>query len=60
MTEADNIRAMSDRELAEFIGAIADCWECPAQHQCKEPPIGKNKCIKAVGKWLKQEHAENL
>jgi hypothetical protein len=59
MTEADNIRAMSDSELAEFIGTIADCWECPAQHQCKGPATEHTKCIKAVGKWLKQEHVEN-
>ena len=34
ITIADRIRAMSDEELAAFLGDLSDCYECPAEEPC--------------------------
>lgn len=55
MTNADKIRSMPDKKLADFIGSIIDCWHCPKDKECSD---GKN-CDNMLLAWLKQEHKEN-
>ena len=58
MTNGDKIRAMSDEELADFLGGIADncnyitCDNCPMYDACVDVPI-------SMQKWLKQEVNED-
>lgn len=47
-TNADRIRAMSDRELARFLCDLRkDCYECPAESFCHKVHTGMQD-------WLKQ------
>lgn len=54
MTNADRIRHMTDEELSDFLGGIADncsygtCDNCPMYGACVDVPISRDK-------WLKQE-----
>lgn len=50
-TNADRIRAMSDEELAEFIGNFPMETICP--NNCHEDP--ERDCAVCVLDWLKQE-----
>ena len=51
MTNADQIRSMSDEELAIFIDSHVPCFEfCMCEdHICKE------KCKEGILRWLKSE-----
>ena len=59
MTNADKIRAMTDEELAEFIGKCVDhefhiecsCFLCDEGY-CRYPKKG---CDEIALEWLKQE-----
>ena len=51
ITNADRIRAMTDEELAEFIGGDPMHDICPSD--CFEDP--DRPCKVCVLKWLKQE-----
>ena len=58
MTQADRIRSMSDEELAEIIGILAesneDCAKCPAvsdKFLCKT-------CKEGILEWLQSEVEE--
>jgi hypothetical protein len=55
MTNADKIRSMDDKKLADFIASIIDCWHCPKYQGCTD---GKN-CANVQLAWLKQEYKEN-
>ena len=49
-TNAENIRAMLDKELAEFLSGIASCDYCPAaSHRCNS----QNCCSNWLN-WLKK------
>ena len=50
-TNADRIRGMEDKEMADFIMAVAKAC---AEKACDSCPIGKNNCKNMV-KWLKKE-----
>lgn len=53
-TNSDRIRNMTDEDLADFLGGIADncsynaCDNCPMYGACVDVPI-------SMQKWLKQE-----
>ena len=61
MTNADEIRGMTDEELANWITRHTECedWQCPVFHSCKaaydideyENPL----CQDMILHWLKQE-----
>lgn len=57
-TNADRIRQMTDEELSDFLGGIADncsyntCESCPMYGACVDVPISRDK-------WLKQEVSED-
>lgn len=50
-TNADRLRAMTDEELAEFIGHFPMQTICP--NNCHEDP--ERDCAECVLYWLKQE-----
>ena len=52
-TIGDDIRAMSDEELAEFLNAGIVCDMCIYSASCTEPFDGK-VCFDGVLKWLRQ------
>ena len=52
-TNADSIRAMSDEELAYWLGEHLDCNNCPVDLSC----VLNNGCPGSLVDWLKQ-HAE--
>lgn len=49
-TNADRIRSMSDKELAEFLYKYLDCRDCPI-----ECDPGKDICLYKIMGWLKKE-----
>ena len=49
-TNADRIRSMSDKELAEFLYKYLDCTDCPI-----ECDPGKDICLYKIMGWLKKE-----
>lgn len=54
LTNADRIRAMTDEELAEFLGKVSDggygmC--APGHYDC----TGKDSCAPCWLDWLRQE-----
>lgn len=56
ITNADRIRAMSDKELAELFMQEYDCsdsFTCPVQHPC--PPEKEASCRECFLDWLKEE-----
>jgi hypothetical protein len=53
-TNADRIRAMTNEELAEFIGHFPMETICP--NNCHEDP--ERDCAVCVLDWLKQEKSE--
>ena len=58
MTNADKIRSMTDRELAEKINLkIIKCVCCPAYHTdlCPVTDMNLKDCADKIEKWLKQE-----
>lgn len=61
MTNGDKIRAMSNRELSEFLfdadyGEIA-CEVCP--HRYKPTCTTENSCIDGIEAWLNSEAEDN-
>jgi hypothetical protein len=54
MTNGDKIRAMTDEELSDFLGGIADncsyntCDNCPMYGACADVPLSRDK-------WLREE-----
>lgn len=58
LTNADIIRAMTDKELASWIALKVECLWCPAKPQGGKCPPRLNPkigCVDAVLDWLKQE-----
>ena len=58
LTNADIIRAMTNKELAEWIALKVECLWCPAKPQegkCMPRLNPKMDCVDAVLDWLKQE-----
>ena len=56
MTNADKIRAMSDKKLAEFLELDRDCYRCILKcigHDGK--PLSRAACMLKVLSWLRQE-----
>ena len=56
MTNADRIRAMSDKELAFFLAdeiPHGDCYGCELDCSCDSPWINEG-CRNAFYKWLRQ------
>jgi hypothetical protein len=59
-TNADRIRAMTDKELCAFLCDLTDCPVCPGSEVC-EDGCGwdkENKVMKGLYAWLKQEVKE--
>ena len=63
MTNADKIRSMTDKELAEWLDEHDDQWEF-CHNKC--PYFDGMDCTKSAQsckdgrlEWLKQEHKEN-
>lgn len=54
-TNADKIRAMTDEELAEFMGEVEEFNGCPAhgERNCTA------ECTKCWLEWLKQEKTDD-
>jgi len=52
-TNADRIRAMTDEELAEFIGTH-DCLDCPLNSEDEWCAGNGSSCKEAVLAWLKE------
>lgn len=50
VTNADRIRAMSDEELAAWLGEHLDCSACPVGLAC----VHNNGCPGSLVEWLKQ------
>ena len=55
MINADKIRSMTDKELADWIAEIIDCWHCPVYDKCCQP----KKCNEIIKDWLQQEAESN-
>lgn len=55
MTNADKIRSMTDKELADWIAEIIDCWHCPVYDKCCQPKC----CNEIIKDWLQQEAESN-
>ena len=51
-TNADQIRAKSDLELAEWLQERG-CDYCPARNMCIQKPLGN--CLSTILEWLQQE-----
>ena len=57
MTNGDMIRAMSNEELADFIGArITACGMCPARRRCANDT--DDDCNDQIAYWLNQTAEE--
>ena len=59
-TNADRIRSMSDKELAEYIFDLGNgseyCYgHCAYQDDCATKGLSHDTCIKGVIDWLKQK-----
>lgn len=56
MSQADRIRCMTDEELAEMLGALAeplcDCRQCPARDKCDSLASATDNCKEIFAKWL--------
>lgn len=50
LTNADFIRQMTDKELAEFLQWYMDCTDCPIKCDSK-----KDICYDKMLEWLKKE-----
>ena len=50
-TNADRIRAMSDEELAVFLGKLVHCGGCQMRDNCKVDDL---PCNNVLLEWLKQ------
>jgi hypothetical protein len=64
MTNADKIRSMTDKELAKWLGILADCnISCPAKQTCFElagsGTLVRNGCVAMIKAWLQQEYVES-
>lgn len=57
MTNAENIRSMSDEELSEFINALTVCDCCVYDGKCSEYN-NIPKCRKGVLEWLQKPEKE--
>ena len=62
-TNADRIRSMSDKELAEYIFDLGNgseyCYgHCAYQDDCATIGLDHDTCIKGVIDWLKQPAKE--
>ena len=57
MTNAEKIRAMSDKKLAKWVrGRIKDCVNCPAFDEfCSKVTVLRTSCTYVLWRWLKQE-----
>jgi hypothetical protein len=55
MTKGDWIRGMTDKQLADFLADVIDCWHCPTYQEC----TNVKSCDNALMAWLKQERKEN-
>ena len=55
-TNADRLRAMSDKELAAWIAGMTNVCECCAELNECESPRGFNRCSHGVEDWLKQPY----
>lgn len=49
-TNADYIRAMTDKQLAAWLGGHITCVRCPVKHRVVE-----ESCCEAWERWLKEE-----
>ena len=63
-TNADRIRSMSDKELAEYIFDLGNgseyCYgHCAYQDDCATKGLDHDTCIKGVIDWLKQPAKED-
>ena len=56
MTNADDIRGMTDEQLSYFLVKITDCGYCPAYQECAEDAEDVQGCDDVMLEWLKQEH----
>lgn len=57
VTNADRIRAMTDKELCAFLCDLTDCPVCPGSEAC-EDGCGwdkENKVMKGLYAWLRRE-----
>ena len=64
ITHADQIRAMTDEQLAIALHENAECKWCRNEPECgemldAEKPIEDSKCISCVLNWLKQPAKED-
>lgn len=59
MTNGDRIRAMTDEELAEWLGVELDCGGCELMTKgCGKPCTTYVNCFKHWFNWLTQEAGE--
>ena len=55
-TNADSVRSMTDKELAEWISCMVDCSECEDQYAGEGRPCYNGLCCPDYWlDWLKQE-----
>lgn len=64
VTRVDQVRAMTDEELAKALYENAECKWCKNEPECgemldAEKPIEDSKCIACVLSWLKQPAEED-
>ena len=55
-TQADRIRAMTDEELAKFLGTVIACGECPIVQSCDT--FLREDCRKNLLHWLQEKVEE--
>ena len=54
-THADEIRAMSDEELAVWLAKFTDCGECPVWDEFPHCTTSEESCACRWHEWLKKE-----
>ena len=57
-THADEIRAMSDEELAVWLAKFTDCGECPVWDEFPHCTTSEESCACRWHEWLKKEVSE--
>lgn len=57
-TNADRIRAMTDKELAEFMALNTDCYYCRAKDNDRCASLATTPCGDIWLDWLEQEATE--
>ena len=56
MTNAEHIRSMTDREMAEWLEKIDFCCQCCPKHDKYCEADNKAFCIRNISNWLKRKY----